>query len=215
MKLVFSGIQWCGKWTQARLLEEKYGVKILDMWGEFRRVVSSGSELWNTLKQILESWDQVNWELWKRVMEDAIEKVLENHSDEMVIFDGFIRNEWNVEIFNRLLPGYKVVLFELSEEKSKQRLLGRMFNKTTWETFMAGITHDPETGEELIRRADDNEEGILKRIQLYKDLTLPVVEMQRTEWRVIEVNADQSIEDVFSELEQKLWLSEEKDFCKA
>ena len=213
MKLVFSGIQWCGKWTQARLLEEKYGVKILDMWGEFRRVVGSGSELWNTLKEILEKWDQVNGELWKQVMEDAIEKVLENHSNEMVVFDGFIRNDWNVEIFNRLLPDYKVVLFELSEEKSKQRLLGRMFNKTTWETFMTGTTHDPETGEELIRRADDNEEGILKRIQLYKDLTLPVVEMQRTEGRVIEVNADQSIEEVFAELQEKLWLSEKKDYC--
>ena len=213
MKLVFSGIQWCGKGTQARLLEEKYGVKILDMWGEFRRVVGSGSDLWNTLKEILEKWDQVNGELWKQVMEDAIEKVLENHRDEMVVFDGFIRNDWNVEIFNRLLPDYKVVLFELSEEKSKQRLLGRMFNKTTGETFVTGTTHDPETGEELIRRADDNEEGILKRIQLYKDLTLPVVEMQRKEWRIIEVNADQSIEDVFTELETKLWLSEKKNYC--
>ncbi len=213
MKLVFSGIQWCGKWTQARLLEEKHWAKILEMWGEFRRVISSGNELWETLKEIMNRGDQVNWELGWKVMEDAIENVMKEYSDSIIVFDGFIRNDWNKEIFDRLLPDYQVVLFELSEEKSKQRLLGRMFNKTTGETFMVGTTHDPETWEELIRRADDNEEGILKRIQLYKDLTLPVVEVQREEWRVIEVNADQSIGEVFAELEQKLWLSEKKDYC--
>jgi len=31
MKLVFTGIQGCGKGTQARLIGEKYGAKILDM----------------------------------------------------------------------------------------------------------------------------------------------------------------------------------------
>jgi len=206
MKLVFTGIQGCGKWTQARLLVEKYGFKLLEMGGEFRRVIASGSELWKQIQELYDRWDQINAELWVAVMEDAIQNIIDNHSDENVIFDAFIRNEWNIEIFNRLLPDYKVVLFELSEEKSKQRLLGRMFNPTTGETFMTGTTHDPKTWEELIQRADDNEEWILKRIDLYKDVTLPIVEIQKQEWRVIEVNADQAIDDVFTELEEKLEL---------
>ncbi len=139
-------------------------------------------------------------------MEDAVENVIKNHNDENVIFDAFVRNDWNKEIFDRLLPDYKVVLFQLSEEKSKQRLLGRMFNPATGETFMTGTTHDPETGDELITRADDNEEGILKRIKLYKDVTLPIVEQQIKEGRIIEVNADQSIDEVFAELVEKLEL---------
>jgi len=69
-------------------------------------------------------------------MEDAVKNVIENHNNKKVIFDAFIRNDWNKEIFDRLLPDYKVVLFNLSEEKSKQRLLGRMFNPKTGETFM-------------------------------------------------------------------------------
>ena len=209
MKLVFTGIQGCGKGTQARLLEKKYGYRVLEMWAEFRKVVSSWSELWNTLKSIMESWDQVSGELWRKVMETAIQ----NCDDENVVYDGFIRNDWNIEVFDSLLPEYQVVLFELSEEKSKQRLLGRMFNPKTGETFMTGMTRDPETWDELVQRADDNEEWILKRIDLYKKITLPIVEEQKKQWKIIEVNADQNVEDVFVELESKLELNDKSDFC--
>lgn len=210
MKLVFTGIQGCGKGTQARLLVEKHGFKLLEMGWEFRRVIASGSELGQKIQKLYDKGDQITAELWVAVMEDAVQNIIDNHSNENVIFDAFIRNDWNIEIFNRLLPDYQVVLFQLSEEKSKQRLLGRMFNKTTGETFMTGTTHDPKTGEELIQRADDNEEGILKRIDLYNDVTLPIVRIQRQEWKVLEVNADQPIEDVFSDLENKLGFSGKK-----
>ena len=203
MKLVFTGIQWCGKGTQARLLAEKHGFRVLEMGTEFRRVVSNGTELWNTLKEIMERGDQVNWELGRKVMEEAIA----NCKDGKVIYDGFIRNSWNIEVFDKLVPNYQVVLFHLSEEKSKQRLLGRMFNPKTGETFMSGTTHDPKTGDELITRSDDNEEGIIKRIDLYREITFPIVEDQIKQWKVIEINADQSVEEVFLELEQKLHLN--------
>lgn len=213
MKLVFTGIQGCGKGTQARLLVEKYGFKLLEMGGEFRRVIASGSELGQKIQKLYDRGDQITAELWVAVMEDAVQNIIDNHNNENVIFDAFIRNDWNIEIFNRLLPDYEVVLFQLSEGKSKQRLLGRMFNQSTGETFMTGTTHDPRTGEELIQRADDNEEWIIKRIDLYNEVTLPIVRIQRQENRVLEVNADQSIEDVFTELEKKLELSNEKDYC--
>lgn len=203
MKLVFTWIQGCGKGTQARLLEEKYWYTVLEMWAEFRKVVASGTELGNTLKEIMERWDQVSWELGRKVMETAIE----NCNDEKVVYDGFIRNDWNIEVFDALLPEYQVVLFELSEEKSKQRLLGRMFNPKTGETFMVGTVVDPKTWDELIRRADDNEEWILKRIDLYREVTLPIVEKQKAEWKIIKVNADQWIDEVFTEIEAKLGLN--------
>ena len=206
MKIVFSWIQGCGKWTQARLLVENYWFKLLEMWGEFRRVIASKSELGLKIQEQYDRWDQISPDLGVAVMEDAVQNVIENHSGENVIFDAFVRNDWNKEIFDRMLPDYKVVLFQLSEEKSKQRLLGRMFNPKTGETFMTGTTHDPETGDELITRADDNEEGILKRIELYRDVTLPIIQQQMKEGKVIEIDADQSIDKVFAELVEKLWL---------
>jgi adenylate kinase len=78
-------------------------------------------------------------------MEDAIQNIRQNYPEKHVIFDAFIRNDWNKEIFDRLMSDYKVVLFQLSEEKAKQRLLGRMFNPKTGETFPTGTTIDPKT----------------------------------------------------------------------
>jgi len=48
-----------------------------------------------------------------------MENVLLEQTDENIIFDGFIRNDWNKEIFDRLLPDYKVLFFELSVDKAK------------------------------------------------------------------------------------------------
>ena len=202
MKLVFTGIQGCGKWTQARILVENHGYTLVEMGQEFRNIVSSGTELWNIVKWFLDSGEQVTTEIWKQIMETVIKK----QTSDKIIFDGFIRNEWNKEIFDRMLPEYTAIFFNLSEEKAKQRLLGRMFNQTTGETFPYGTTTDPKTGEELIHRSDDNEESILKRIDEYVTKTLPIIEIQKQEGKVIEIDADQAIEKVASDLAEKLGL---------
>lgn len=202
MKLVFTGIQGCGKWTQARILVENHGYTLVEMGQEFRNLVASGTQLWNTIKAILDAGEQVNAELGKQIMETVIEQ----QTADKIIFDGFIRNDWNKEIFDRVLPDYTAIFFNLSEEKAKQRLLGRMFNQTTGETFPYGTTHDPKTGEELIQRKDDNEESILKRIEEYTTKTLPIIEIQKQEGKVIEIDADQAIDKVACDLAVKLGL---------
>lgn len=202
MKLVFTGIQGCGKWTQARILVENHWYTLVEMWQEFRNLVSSGTQLWNTIKAILDAGEQVNAQLGIEIMETVIEK----QTADKIIFDGFIRNDWNKEIFDRILPDYTAIFFKLSEEKAKQRLLWRMFNQTTGETFPYGTTHDPKTGEELIQRKDDNEESILKRIDEYVTKTLPIIEIQKNEGKVIEIDADQAIDKVASDLAEKLGL---------
>jgi adenylate kinase family enzyme len=111
-----------------------------------------------------------------------MKQAIENFSSkENVIFDAFIRLPWNKEIFDSYLSDYKVVFFKLSEEKAKQRLLGRMYNPKTGETFPSGTLKDPKTGDTLEKRKDDHEEGILKRIEEYVTHTLPLVEKQREE----------------------------------
>lgn len=203
MKIVFTGIQWCGKGTQARILVEKYGFTLVEMWNEFRTIIASGSELWKQLQEIMDAWHQVPWYLWKAVMEQAIEN---NKGIESIIYDAFVRNERNKEIFDRLLPDYKVIFFNLSKEKAISRLLWRMYDPKTGETFALGMTHNPITWNQLLKRGDDNESAIITRINAFIDTTLPIVELQKKEWRVIEIDADQSVEKVAEEVKLTLWL---------
>lgn len=201
MKLVFIWIQGSWKWTQARLLEEKYDFKLFESWSALRDIANENSELWKTVKETIEAWNHVSPE----IVEDIMVDILNNKSDwKNTIFDWFVRNVWNKQSADKVLWEYKVVLFELSEEKARERLLWRMYNPKTSQTFKSWTLIDPETWDKLEKRADDNEEAIVKRIELYVDKALPLVSEYRKMWNLIEVNADQSVENVFSELVEKL-----------
>lgn len=203
MKLAFVWIQWCGKWTQGRILAEKYWFKVLELWTEFRNIIKSWSELGEKIKELVNNWMQVTEELWREVME----KILTENTDENIIYDGFIRNKWNLEVFNNFVEDYKVVLFEIDLNKAKNRLYSRMYDLETWETFPWDIQVNPKNWNKLVKRDDDKDlEAIKKRFSEYIEKTLPVVEAQQKQGIVYEINADQEIEKVTEELERKLWL---------
>ncbi len=202
MNLVFTWIQWCWKWTQARLLIEKYGFSIVEMWGELRKIAKENTDFWKKIKKIIESGNLVT----PNMIAEIIEKVIKENKWKKMIYDGFIRNMWNKETFEKVSPDYKVIFFKLSEEKAKERLLWRMFDPETGETFLSWIKNNPKNWNKLIKRKDDNEKSILTRINAFVKDTLPIVELQKKEWKVIEINANQTIEKVFNELKNKLWI---------
>ena len=77
-----------------------------------------------------------------------------------------------------------MIYFECSERVMEERLLGRA--KTSG-------------------RADDNPETIRKRFQVFTEQTKPIaLKMQKAPDFVITVNAEQSPEDVFAELKEKM-----------
>lgn len=204
MKLVFTWIQGCGKWTQARLLTEKHWFTLLEMWQELRKIADSWSELWNKVKRVIESWALVTPDIVWEIMQETLDK----QTNERLILDWFVRNEWNKESLDNITTDYKVVLFELSKEKAIERLLWRMYDSQTWETFPNWTLINPNNWNELIKRVDDNEESILKRIDEFMNNTLPTALKQELDnpEKVIRVNADQSVENVEKELQNKLWL---------
>ncbi len=202
MKLVFTWIQGCWKWTQARLLVEKYGFTLLEMWQELRKIASSDSELWKRVKQTIDSWALVTPEVVWEIMNE----VITTQTNKNLILDWFVRNEWNKKSLEEILTDYKVVFFELSKEKAIDRLLGRMYDPLSWETFLSWTLVNPVTWTKLEKRKDDNEASILKRIDEFMNNTLPTAMKQEQEGRVIRINADQNVESVFKELVTKLWL---------
>ncbi len=202
MKLVFTWIQGCWKWTQARLLVEKYGFTLLEMWAELRKLADWESELWKRVKQTIESWALVT----PSVVWEIMNEVITSQTNDKLILDWFVRNEWNRQSLDNITNDYKVVFFELSKEKAIDRLLWRMYDPITGETFPSSFKVNSSTWTELIKRKDDNEASILKRIDEFMNNTLPTALNQEKEGKVIRINADQNVENVFNELVTKLWL---------
>lgn len=202
MKLVFIWIQWSGKWTQGRILEEKFWFKVFDVGSSLRNIAKENSELWKSIKSIIEKWEQVS----PAIIEDILRDILEKNKSWNIIFDWFIRNEWNKDTFDKIVWDYKVVFFDLPEIDAKQRLLWRMYDKQTWETFIAGTKINPKNWNKLEKRADDEEQAINTRIRLFYDVTMPIVEKYRKSWNIIEINAKWTIEEITLRLKESLWL---------
>jgi len=203
MQLVFIWIQWSWKGTQARILAEKYWFKIFETWGVLRNLAKQDSELGKLVKSVIESWKQVSPEIVEMILDDFIKTTQWNN----IIFDGLVRNLWNKETADKKLDkDYKVIYFDLSEQEAIKRLLWRMYNPKTWETFPAWTTVDPRTGDKLIKRPDDQEESIKQRIKEFYEKTLPVVEIYKNEWKLITINANQPVEEVTKEIVNKLGL---------
>jgi len=203
MQLVFIWIQWSGKGTQARILKEKYGFDIFETWGVLRKLAKQETELWKLIKSTIEAWKQVTPEIIEMILEDFIS----SSKSDNIIFDGLVRNKWNKETADKKLDSnYKVVYFDLPEEEAMKRLLWRMYNPKTWETFPAWTEIDPKTWDKLVRRSDDEENAIKQRIKDFYEKTMPVVEEYEKEWKLIKINANQPIEKVTQEIIVKLGL---------
>ena len=202
MYLVLIWIQGSGKWTQARILEEKYGFKIFETGQALRNITKQDTDLGRLVKETIEAGKQVTPE----IIEDIVKDFLKNNEWGNIIFDGLVRNMWNKETADRLLKDYKVLFFDLDEQEAMNRLLWRMYNPKTGATYPAGTEVDPKTGDKLVKRTDDEENAIKQRIKEFFEKTMPVVEQYEKEWKLIKVNAKQSIENVTNEIVNSLWL---------
>lgn len=202
MKIVFIWIQWSGKWTQWRILEEKNWFKIYETWTALREIAKKETELWKLVKSTIEAWHQVS----PAIVEDILADVIASNPWVNLILDGFVRNEWNKLSVDKIVWDYKVIFFNLDEETAKKRLLWRMYDKETWETFPSWTTTNPKNWNILIKRSDDEEEAINTRIRLFFEKTMPIVEIYRNEWRLIEIDAKWTIEEVSEKIKKELWL---------
>jgi adenylate kinase len=62
----------------------------------------------------------------------------------------------------------------------------------------------PKCGGEIAQRADDTPEGVKKRLQIYQEETIPVLDFFRKENLLVEINGEQSIDKVFEDIIKNL-----------
>jgi adenylate kinase len=202
MKIVFIWIQWSGKWTQWRILAEKHGFKIYETGTALREIASQNTPLWEFVKSTIDAGKQVNPEIVENILQEVITQNKENN----LILDWFVRNEWNKLSADKIVWEYTVVFFDLPETDAKARLLGRMYDKETGETFPTGTILNPKNWNILIQRADDEEQAINERIRLFYEKTMPIVETYRKQGNLIEIDAKGTIDEISLRLEKTLGL---------
>jgi adenylate kinase len=153
VRVVLLGPPGAGKGTQAVKLSEKLGIPQISTGDLFRKNISEGTPLGVEAKRYLDAGDLVPSELTNKLVEDRIEQP---DAADGFILDGYPRSVEQARALDEMLKNHNTKLdavleFAVSEAELFERLKSR-------------------------GRADDTEEVIHNRMQVYRDETEPLLE---------------------------------------
>lgn len=209
MRLVFLGPPGAGKGTQAKALEERFGVKQISTGDILRTNVAQGTALGAQAKAFMESG--------KLVTDDIIIAMMANElaGKESFLLDGFPRTVAQAESLDTLLeklhlPLTGVVLFEADRDTLFKRLTGRWTNPRTGRSYHAEFNPpkqsgvDDEDGGELVQRKDDTADVVAHRLETYDRETAPLVAYYGSRATFAKIDALAPIEAVSAEVDRAI-----------
>ncbi len=210
MNIVFLGSPGSGKGTQAKLLVERKKFIHISTGDLFRDEIAKDTELGKKVKSYISQGSLVPDGVVLEVIKNRIKDI-----DGNILFDGFPRTVEQAEGLENILDEFKksidkVFFFEVNENEVVKRIsarrtcpkCGRIYNLITDPPKHNGVCDICQT--RLIQREDDREEVVRKRIEVYKDLTAPLISYYRTQGIFVIIDAEKPIEEVYSQIESNL-----------
>jgi adenylate kinase len=182
--LILLGPPGAGKGTQARMLEEDFGLVQLSTGDLLRAAVAAGTEAGRRAKAVMEAGQLVSDDIVLAILKD---RMAEPDVAKGIILDGFPRTAGQAAALDGLLAeaGARVtaaVSLEVEDEAMIARVSGRYTCAGCGEGYhdqfkrpaKAG-TCDKCGGTAMKRRADDNAETVRERLQAYHAQTAPLI----------------------------------------
>lgn len=182
--LILLGPPGAGKGTQARMLEDKFGLVQLSTGDLLRAAVAAGTEAGLAAKAVMEAGELVSDEIVINILRDRLQ---DTDAARGVILDGFPRTTVQAEALDALLAesGQKInaaVSLEVDDAAMVTRISGRYTCGTCGEGYHDSFKQpakdgvcDKCGGTEMKRRADDNAETVGSRLVAYHTQTAPLI----------------------------------------
>jgi len=212
MNIILIGPPGSGKGTQAKILEQRDGLKQLSSGDMLRDAVSEGTEIGQKAKSYMEAGELVPDDLVVEIVTDQIEK----QGDKGFVLDGFPRNVHQAEVLDQMLEKRgrrinRVLVIEVSDDRLVERVSGRFtcancgegYHDTFKQPAVDGVC-DKCGSTEFTRRPDDNAETVRNRLEVYHDQTKPLIDYYEAQDKVRRIDGEQPIEDVTQALEKAM-----------
>jgi adenylate kinase len=162
INLILLGPPGAGKGTQAKKLEQKFGLCQLSTGDMLRAEMAAGSPLGLKVKSIVDSGALVTDDI---MIEMIAARVDQPDCKNGVIFDGFPRTVAQARALDKMLAEKGRTLSAVIELKvDEEALVSRLHTR---------IAETKAAGKDV--RADDNEETLRKRLGVFRDQTAPII----------------------------------------
>jgi adenylate kinase len=209
--LILLGPPGAGKGTQARMLEERYGLIQLSTGDLLRAAVAAGTPAGKAAKAVMEAGQLVSDDIVLAVLK---ERMAAPDVKAGVILDGFPRTDGQADALDGLLAASEqkvtaAISLEVDDEAMVARVSGRNTCTGCGEGYhdefkrpaTAGVC-DKCGGTEFKRRADDNAETARERLKAYHDQTAPLIAHYAKAGVLETIDAMGSIDEIASSLDQ-------------
>ncbi len=208
-RVLLFGAPGVGKGTQARELEKLWGVPHISTGDVLRAHVTRGTSLGRIAQDLMRRGELVPDSLVCQIVETRLQ---EPDTFNGYILDGFPRTlEQAVWLDGYQAPeGFGTSIVAVCMRMDQKRLLRRIAGRRTCPVCQATYNvyfNPPERdglcdceGAALVQRPDDTEHVFLERVRAYETMTAPVVQHYRQLGRVVDVDGDQSIEEIGAEI---------------
>ena len=177
MRLIMMGPPGAGKGTQATFVAEHFGIPAISTGDIFRANVAEGTPLGIEAKRYMDAGEYVPDEITNKMVRNRID---EPDAEPGFLLDGYPRTLAQVEELDGMVEftGHRLdaaVVLTVDGEEIVQRLLQRA---------------------EVEGRADDTEDVIRRRQEVYREQTEPLIEVYRDRGILVEVDGIGEVDQV-------------------
>ena len=197
-----------GKGTQAARITDSTGLPQVSTGDMLRAAVKNGTQTGLAAKQYMDAGKLVP----DSIIIDLIkERVQEPDAINGVMFDGFPRTVPQAEALANITKVTHVIAIEVPDERIVDRICGRyscascgaVYHDSFNPTSVDGVC-DECGGNEMKRRADDNESTVLQRLSAYHEQTSPLADWYENKGIFHRIDGDRVIDQITNDILQAL-----------
>lgn len=202
--LILIGPPGSGKGTQSSFLRERYGFDVIVMGDLLRDAVESKSKDSDEIKRALNSGNLVAQRIVVSLLRNSIEETQGNR----VVLDGYPRDTGQFKILLQLTDILSIKLTVLLDIKDERTIFTRLLNRL--QCNKCGALFSATAGSHCTRcastlsykRDDDNRNIIERRVEQYRQRTVPLLEQYDKELNLHRIEASGSVEEVWNLLDE-------------
>lgn len=208
---ILLGKSGCGKGTQAKLLQEKFALDYIGSGDLLRERAQKKDFVGRKIAELLLSGKLIPMPAIFKLWLDKTEKLKEKKNFKGFAMDGNPRRISEAYLIDEAFDFYewgknvKAILVDISDKEAVLRLTKRRICKKCKELIpFVGHFRDlkkcHKCSGELVNRSDDTINSVRKRLKWFKTDVQPVVDYYKKTGRLVKINGEQSIEDVFKSI---------------